>query len=89
MEPWLVRVCMRRNRCPEDSEENEKKAKRGLPSHILVYSGPETDIEWETGGSGCAGPFWRVHESSVRAAFGRYYDDCPPVYVCPHQIEVD
>ncbi len=92
MEPWLVRVRMNCNRCPFDARDNEKKPKKkpknDLPDHVLVYSGPETDIEW-TAKQDCPGPFWRVHESSVRAAFGRYYDNCPPVYVCGHQIDLD
>lgn len=85
----LVRVRFNRNRCPFDAKETEKKPRKGLPAEILVYSGPEADIEWETGEGGCPGPFWRVHESSVRATFGRYYDNCSPVYVCGHQIETD
>ncbi|MGH9813828.1 MAG: hypothetical protein ACRD4T_11900 [Candidatus Acidiferrales bacterium] len=89
MEPYVVRVRMKHNRCPLDSKQAEKKPKNGLPSHLLVYSSPDSEVDWETGGSGCAGPFWRVHESSVKAAFGRYYDRCPPVFVCPHQIEAD
>lgn len=88
MRQALVRVRFNRNLCPFDDKENEKKPKHGLPPHILVYSGPATSIEWDSR-TDCPGPFWRVHEASVKAAFGNYYDSCPPVYVCGHQIDVD
>jgi len=85
----LIRVRLVCNRCPLDPPETDLEAPNGTPRHVLVYSGPETDVEWETREGGCPGPFWQVHESSVQAAFGDYYDDCPPVYVCGHQIEID
>ena len=88
MKSAVIRVRLNRNRCPFTPIDHEKKPEKFLPDSVLVYSGPETDIEWETANQ-CPGPHWRVHELSVRAAFGRYYDDCPPVYVCGHQIEID
>jgi len=85
----LIRVRLNGNRCPFDPPEAEITAANAMPNHVLVYSGPETDVEWETGESSCPGPFWQVHESSVRDAFGDCYDGYPPVYVCGHQVEVD
>lgn len=88
MKSALIRVRLIRNRCPLSAKGDEKRPEKGFPDSVLVYSGPEANIDWETEND-CPGPHWRVHESSVKAAFGRYYDNCPPVYVCGHQIEID
>ena len=87
MKVGLTWVLLRSNDCPV--VRNPDLVPNRRLTHVLIHSGPELDIEWETMGESCRGPFWRVHESSVRASFGDYYDDCPPVYVCAHQIEID